>query len=117
VKKTEIKDVQPYAAPGHFDMTAFRLQGNDETGIRTFWVGKSFFLPGGGASWAYEDNANEKVYYVLSGEMTVKSKTESFLLKAGDSLYIGPNEGREMKNEGREVCEVLVIITYAGPPA
>jgi mannose-6-phosphate isomerase-like protein (cupin superfamily) len=47
--------------------------------------------------------------------MTVRSKTESFVLKEGDSLYIGPNEGREMKNEGREVCEALVIITYNPP--
>ncbi|MDR1796110.1 MAG: cupin domain-containing protein [Clostridiales Family XIII bacterium] len=114
MKKVELKDVQSYAAPGHFGMTAFRLQGKEETGIQTFWVGKSYFLPGGGADWAYEENSpNEKVYYILSGEITVKSKTETFLLKAGDSLYIGPNEGREMINEGREVCETLVIITYA----
>jgi mannose-6-phosphate isomerase-like protein (cupin superfamily) len=114
MKKIEIKDVQSYAAPGHFGMTAFRLQGKEETGIQTFWVGKSYFLPGGGAEWAYEENSpNEKVYYILSGEITVKSKDETFVLRQGDSLYIGPNEGREMKNEGREVCEVLVVITYA----
>jgi mannose-6-phosphate isomerase-like protein (cupin superfamily) len=118
MKKVEIKDVRSYSAPGHFDMAAFRLQGKEETGIRTFWVGKSYFLPGGGADWAYEENSpNEKVYCILSGEMTVKSKDETFVLKAGDSLYIGPNEGREMKNEGREVCEVLVIVAYAAPPA
>ena len=118
MKKISITDVNSYSAPGHFDMTAFRLQGKEETGIQTFWVGKSFFLPGGGADWAYEENSpNEKVYYILSGEVTVKSKTETFNLKAGDSLYMGPNEGREMKNEGREVAEVLVIITYGAPPA
>jgi mannose-6-phosphate isomerase-like protein (cupin superfamily) len=118
VKKISVNDVQSYAAPGHFGMTAFRLQGKAESGINTFWIGKSFFLPGGGADWAYEENSpNEKVYYVLSGEMTVRSKTEVFVLKAGDSLYIEPNEGREMKNEGREVCEVLVIIAYGAPPA
>ncbi|MDR1292477.1 MAG: cupin domain-containing protein [Clostridiales Family XIII bacterium] len=118
MKKISISDVAPYAAPGHFGMTAFRLQGKDETGIRTFWMGKSFFLPGGGADWAYEENSpNEKVYYILSGEITVKSKDGTFVLKAGDSLYIGPNEGREMKNEEREVCEVLVVITYGAPPA
>jgi mannose-6-phosphate isomerase-like protein (cupin superfamily) len=114
MKKVELKDVQSYAVPGHFGMTAFRLQGKEETGIQTFWVGKSYFLPGGGADWAYEENSpNEKVYFVLSGEITVKSASETFSLKAGDSLYIGPNEGREMLNESREVCEVLVAITYA----
>ena len=118
MKKISIADVRSYAAPGHFDMTAFRLQGKDETGIQTFWVGKSFFLPGGGAEWAYAENSpNEKVYYILRGKMTVKSNDAIFHLKAGDSLFIGPNEGREMKNEGREVCEVLVVIAYGAPPA
>ncbi|MCL2493768.1 MAG: cupin domain-containing protein [Clostridiales bacterium] len=116
MKKVSIQDVNSYAAPGHFNMTAFRLQGKDETGIQTFWVGKSFFLPGGGAEWAYAENSpNEKVYYILKGEMTVKGKDETFHLQKGDSLYMGPNEGREMINEGRAVCEVLVIIQY--PPA
>jgi len=115
MKKISITDVNSYAAPGHFDMTAFRLQGKDETGIQTFWVGKSFFLPGGGAGWAYDENSpNEKVYYVLKGEMTVKSKDETFVLQKGDSIYMGPNEGREIKNEGRSVCEMLVIIGYKG---
>ena len=115
MKKISITDVNSYVAPGHYDMTAFRLQGKDETGNQSFWMGKSFFLPGGGAEWAYEDNPLDKVYYVLSGEMTVKSKTETFVLKAGDSIFIGPNEGREIKNEGREVCEMLVVISYNAP--
>jgi mannose-6-phosphate isomerase-like protein (cupin superfamily) len=114
MKKITINDVESYAAPGHFDMNAFRLQGKDESGLQTFWVGKSFFLPGGGADWAYEDNPNEKVYYIVEGEMTVKSKDETFVLHKGDTIYIGPNEGREIKNTGKNVCEMLVIITYKG---
>ena len=114
MKKISIADVNSYSPPAHSGMNAFRLQGKDETGIQQFWVGKSFFLPGGTADWAYEDNLNEKVYYILEGEMTVKSKDETFYLKKGDSIYIAPNEGREMINEGRSVCEVLVIITYQG---
>ena len=115
MKKISITDVNSYSAPGHFDMTAFRLQGKDETGIQTFWMGKSYFLPGGGADWAYEDNPLEKVYYILKGEMTVKSREETFVLKEGDSIFLGPNEGREIKNEGRAVCEMLVVISYKAP--
>ena len=115
MKKLSVADVQPYAAPGHFDMKAYRLQGKDETGIQTFWMGQSFFEPGGGADWAYEDNPLDKVYYVLKGEMTVKSKDETFVLKPGDSIFIGPNEGREIKNTGDDVCEMLVIIGYNAP--
>ena len=74
MKKVRLSDVKPYAAAKHFNMTAMRLQGKEETGIQKFWVGMSYFLPGGGAEWAYEDNPNEKVYIVLDGEITVKNK-------------------------------------------
>ena len=49
MKKVEIKDVKTYEAPGHFAMTAMRLQGKEETGATKFWMGLSHFLPGGGA--------------------------------------------------------------------
>jgi quercetin dioxygenase-like cupin family protein len=113
MKKIELKNVSPYSAPGHFNMTALRLQGKDETGISKFWMGMSYFLPGGGADWAYDkDSPTEKVYYVLDGEITVTSKDEEFVLREGDSLFIGPNEGRSMLNKSNRVAAVLVVITY-----
>jgi glyoxylate utilization-related uncharacterized protein len=112
VKKVQIKDVKPYAAPGHFGMTAMRLQGKEESGATRFWMGLSHFLPGGGAEWAYEDNPLEKVYFVLEGEITVKSKTETFVLQKGDSLFLGPNEGRELINATNMPASMLVVINY-----
>jgi glyoxylate utilization-related uncharacterized protein len=113
MKKIELKDVSPYDAPGHFKMTAMRLQGKEETGATKFWVGMSHFLPGGGAEWGYEkDSPTEKVYFVLDGEITVKSKTEEFMLRKGDSLFIGPNEGRSMLNKTNLPATILVIINY-----
>ena len=52
MKKVEIKDVKPYDAAGHFNMTAMRLSGKEETGAQKFWMGLSHFLPGGGADMA-----------------------------------------------------------------
>jgi mannose-6-phosphate isomerase-like protein (cupin superfamily) len=113
MKQVSLKDATMYQAAGHFNMVPMRLSGKDETGATKFWVGRSLFLPGGGAEWAYEkDSPTEKVYYVISGEITVKSKTETYHLKRGDAMFFGPNEGREMINEGRDVCETLVIINY-----
>jgi glyoxylate utilization-related uncharacterized protein len=111
MKKISLSEVKPYAAPKHFNMTAMRLQGKEETGIQKFWMGLSYFLPGGGAEWGYEDNPQEKVYLVLDGEVTVKSKTEEVTLKAMDSLYLGPNEGREIINKTNKVATMLVVIT------
>ena len=112
MKKISLQDVKPYDAPGHFGMTAMRLQGKEETGASKFWMGLSHFLPGGGAGWAYEDNPLEKVYFVLEGEVRVKSKDEEFVLKKFDSLFLGPNEGRELINSTNMPASMLVVIAY-----
>lgn len=111
MKKVRLDQVKPYEAAGHFKMTAMRLQGKEETGIQKFWMGLSYFLPGGGASWAYEDSPTEKVYLVLDGELTVRSKTEEITLGPMDSLYLAPNEGREILNKTNKPVTMLVVIS------
>ena len=112
MKKVRLEDVKAYEAPGHFGMTAMRLIGKEETGTTKYWMGLSHFLPGGGTEWDYEDNPFEKVYLVLEGEVTVKSKTEEFVLRKYDALYIGPNEGRELKNNTNMPASMLVVMNY-----
>jgi mannose-6-phosphate isomerase-like protein (cupin superfamily) len=111
MKKVRLSDVKPYAAAKHFNMTALRIQGKEETGIQNFWMGLSYFLPGGGAEWAYEDSPTEKVYLVLEGELTVKSKTGEVTLGPMDSLYLAPNEGREIINTTNKPVTMVVVVT------
>ena len=112
MKRVCLEDVKTYEAPGHFGMVAMRLSGKEETGAEKFWVGLSHFLPGGGAEWAYEDNPNEKVYIVLEGEITVKNKEEEVTLGPMDSLYLAPNEGREILNKTKKPATMMVVINY-----
>ena len=112
MKKISLEQVKPYAAAGHFDMTAMRLSGKDETGATKFWVGLSYFLPGGGAEYAYEDSPLEKVYVVLDGELTVKTKKEELTLGPMDLLFLAPNEGREIINKTNKTVTMLVAISY-----
>jgi glyoxylate utilization-related uncharacterized protein len=112
MKKISLDQVKPYAAPGHFDMKALRLSGKDETGAQKFWVGLSYFLPGGGAEYAYEDSPSEKVYFVLDGELTVKTKTDEVTLGPNDLLFLAPNEGREIINKTNKTVTMLVAISY-----
>lgn len=112
MKKVSLQDVKAYAAPGHFNMVAMRLSGKEETGAEKFWVGMSYFLPGGGAEYAYEDSPTEKVYFVLDGEITVKTKTEEITLGPLDVLYLAPNEGREVINKTNKPVSMLVAISY-----
>ena len=112
MKKITLEEVKAYEAPGHFGMTAMRLQGTEETGVTKFWMGLSHFLPNGGAEWGYEDNPLEKVYFVLEGEITVKYQTVEIVLKKWDPLFIGPNEGREIINNTNKPASMLVVINY-----
>lgn len=110
MKKVDFNEVKPYKAPKHFDCTTLKLQGLAETGATKFWMGLTHFLPAGGAEYAYEDSPTEKVYVVLEGEITVKSKTETFTLKKWDSIFIGPNEGRSIINETNMPATILVVV-------
>ncbi len=110
MKKVELKAVKPYQVPKHFDMTALRLHGKEETGASKFWMGLSHFLPGGGAE--LDSSPTEKIYFVLDGEVTVKSKEETHVLKVWDSIFIGPNEEREIVNETNKPASMLVVINY-----
>ena len=110
MKKVTLKQVKPYEAAGHFNMVALRLNGKDETGAEKFWVGLSHFLPGGGATFGA--TPAEKYYFVLDGEITVKTKKEEITLGPWDSVYIAPNEGREIINKTNKPVSMLVVINY-----
>lgn len=111
MKKVRLEQVNPYEAPGHSKMVALKLHGKEETGAEKFWVGLSYFLPGGGAEYAYEDSPTEKVYFVLEGKITVKTKKEEATLGPWDSVYLAPNEGRELINKTNKPVSMLVIIS------
>lgn len=112
VKRT-LEELKVYEAPGHFNMTAMRIHGKEETGAKKFWVGLSTFLPGGGAEYAYEDNPLEKVYYMLEGEMTVTDNDgNKYVIHKNESISFSPNEGRYLINESNRPATMLVIINY-----
>ena len=112
MKKVRLDEAKPYEAPGHFKMVAMGLSDKEETGAQKFRVGMSYFLPGGGAEYAYEDSPLEKFYFVLDGEITVKTKKEEFVLGPMEGIFIAPNEGREIINKTNKPVSMLVVINY-----
>jgi len=110
MKKVTLKQAKPYEATGHSNMVALRLNGRDETGAQKFWVGLSHFLPGGGAEFGV--TPAEKYYFVLDGEITVKTAKDEITLGPWDSVYIAPNEGREIINKTNKPASMLVVISY-----
>jgi hypothetical protein len=64
-----LREAKPYEAPNHRGYCSLRLFGLDAGGPKQFTVGLSHFLPGGGAG--PDASPTEKVYYLLSGELTL----------------------------------------------
>jgi quercetin dioxygenase-like cupin family protein len=111
MKVKRLADAKPYEAPNHRSYTSLRLIGPDE-GATKFVVGLSHFLPGGGAG--PDSSPTEKVYTILSGELTVIVGGKETVLKAYDSCFIGANEEREIVNRGNEV--VTMMVSMSMPP-
>jgi quercetin dioxygenase-like cupin family protein len=105
-------DAKPYEAPNHRGVVGLRLQGFEPGGPTNQWIGYSQFLPGGGAG--PDSTPFEKVYVVLSGQITVLIDGKETVLGAMDSCTIAPNEVREIVNRTNQVCNMLVVIPY--PP-
>ena len=106
-------DAKSYDAPNHRKYHSLRLLGLDAGGPRQFVVGLSHFLPGGGAG--PDASPTEKVYVVLCGELTVKAGGKEVVLRPQDSCFIGPNESREIVNNGNDVVTMLVVMS--APPS
>ncbi len=73
-------------------------------------LGISHFLPKGGAEMS--SAPVERAYYVMSGSIKVTGKKgEDYTVCAGDVIYIGPGEERELQVLGTEPSTILVIVT------
>lgn len=112
MKVKRFAEATPYEAPNHYDVRGLRLQGFEEGGPDTLWVGLSHYLPGGGAG--PDSSPLEKVYVVLAGEIVVRSGGTEARLGPMDSCFIGPDEVREVKNEGNAVATIMVAMPYPG---
>jgi glyoxylate utilization-related uncharacterized protein len=116
MKQIKLDNVQSYSPPYHFGMVALKLQGKEESGVTKFWQGLSYFLPNGGAETQYEKGSFgaefEKTYFVVEGQITVlDDKGDKFVLNAGDSIAILPNEARSVINTTNKTATALVTVS------
>ena len=79
------EDAYPYEAPKHYNMLPTRLHNPQDVNDGVLTVGLSHFLPGGGCE--FSNNAMESVYYIISGDMTLKTEDGETVLHAGDSFH------------------------------
>jgi len=102
---TRLSEARPYEAPRHHGMRALRLHGWDASQTDAFWVGLSYFLPGGGADW--DATATEKVYVVIEGDGMLDVEGESVPVREGSAVFV--EAGADHRFTAYEQLAVLVI--------
>ena len=113
MKVTRLEEAVKYSPPKHYDCFAMHLQHKNLGCEAPYWVGCSYFLPGGKAEW--DATPLEKIYIVLDGEITVEFEGEKVVLGPMDSIFIDGGENREVRNETNQCATMLVVMPY--PPA
>ena len=108
MKKVGVGEAPEYVAPRHFGCTTLRLQWKAETGISKFSVAFSHLLPGGGSE--FYASPREKVYFCVSGEITITTEEGDTILRPNDSAYIAADEARAIKNNAKFPASMLVIL-------
>ena len=102
------EDAYPYEAAKHYNMLATRLHNPQDVNDGVLTVGLSHFLPGGGCEFG--NNGMESVYYVISGELTLKTEDVETVLKPGDTFHCGPFTNKGIHNNGTETVKMLVVL-------
>lgn len=105
---TRYNEARPYQAAEHYDMHCLRLQGKEATNTDAIWIGLSHLLPGGHTSLA--SAPVEKIYIVVSGEVTVETPTEAVTLRPLDSCRLAPGEARALVNRTNMPASVLLAM-------
>ncbi|MBI4786044.1 MAG: cupin domain-containing protein [Chloroflexi bacterium] len=113
MKVTRLAEAVKYNPPKHSDCYAMHLQHKNLGCEAPYWVGCSYYLPGGTADW--DAGPLPKIYVVLEGELTMTFDDWQVKLGPMDSIYIGPGENRQVRNDTNRVATMLVVMPY--PPA
>ncbi len=106
-----LTEAKPYEAPNHRNYESLRIFGAETGGSQNLLFGISHFQPGVGAG--PDASPPEKIYHVLKGELTVIAGGRQEVARPGDTVFIAPNETREIVNRGSEVCTILVAVAAA----
>lgn len=105
---TEGSTVYSYAPAGHNDCICTRLHDAADVDNGKMILGVTYFVPGGGTDFG--SNPMESIYYILEGEMTLKTDDGETVLHEGDSFRCCGGTSKCVTNTGSTVTRMLVAL-------
>jgi quercetin dioxygenase-like cupin family protein len=103
-------DVEEKDAEGGSRKLKVRWLITKDIGAKNFAM-RLFELDAGGHSPLHIHNWEHEVF-ILEGEGIVVSEKQERKFKAGDAIFIPPNEKHQLKNNSKEPVKFLCLIPY-----
>ena len=103
-------DVEAKDAEGGSSKVKVRWLITKETGAENFAM-RLFELEAGGHT-PFHSHPWEHEVFILEGEGLVVSEEKEVKFKAGDVIFLPPNEKHQLKNNSEKHVKVLCLIPY-----
>ena len=103
-------DVEAEDAEGGSSKLKVRWLITKETGAENFAM-RLFELEAGGHS-PFHSHPWEHEVFILEGEGLVVSEEKEVKFKAGDVIFLPPNEKHQLKNNSKKLVKFLCLIPY-----
>jgi len=103
-------DVEAKDAEGGSRKLNVRWLITREIGAKNFAM-RLFEMEAGGHSPLHSHNWEHEIF-ILEGEGRVVGGKEEKMFKAGDAIFVPPNERHQLKNNSKKTCKFLCLIPY-----
>lgn len=110
MKKIQYTNVEAQDAGEGSSKLKVRWLITKETGAENFAM-RLFEMEAGGHSPFHSHNWEHEIF-ILEGEGLVVGGQEEKKFKAGDAIFISPNEKHQLKNSSKNACRFLCLIPY-----
>lgn len=105
------KNVEAENIEGESSKVKIRWLINKEMGAENFAM-RMFEIEQGGYTPFHIHNWEHEVF-ILDGEGLLVAEDEERLFRAGDVIFISPNEKHQFRNTGKNMMKILCLIPYS----
>ena len=110
MKVFHYKNVETKDAEGECSKVKIRWLINKEIGAKNFAM--RMFEIGSGGYTPFHIHDWEHEVFILEGEGLLVAEDEERLFRAGDVIFISPNEKHQFRNTGKSMIKILCLIPY-----